>query len=121
LAEASGGCPTNALSLWARSLRFRPDGVADVVVIPELAGRKLDDVGLLQLFVLAALRIQEELTIEELASVIDTDPADVRADVRLLVQRGVITMDRGCARVETLWLRGVTTVLRRRHILQWAV
>ncbi|MCB9666382.1 MAG: hypothetical protein H6732_19885, partial [Alphaproteobacteria bacterium] len=120
LAEASGGCPTIALELWARSLRPRPDGHADVVVVPELAGRKLADVGLLQLFVLAALRIQEDLTVAELSQVIDADEVDVRADVRELVQRGVLAYDGGRARVETLWLRGVTTVLRRRHILQWA-
>ena len=121
LAEGSGGCPLVAMHLWSRSLRPREDGRSDVVVVPELAGAvdlKLVD---RDLFVLAALRIQDRMTLAELCEVINQGDGDVVATVRSLVGQGILHQGDKGLRIDTLHVKAVTRVLRRRHFLQYEV
>lgn len=119
LAEASGGAPLAALHLWSRSLRPGLGGRWDVVVIPELASGGVGELNPNEMFVLAALRIQDQMTLPELGAVLAAPEDEVRATVRELSHRGLIFLSERGARIETLHVRPVTRTLRRRHVLQW--
>lgn len=121
LADASGGCPQIALHLFAKSLRPRHDGTCDVVVVPELAGRTLDGLSPDALFLLAALRMQDRLSLDEACAVLPAAPDDIRATARELEHRGILHVGSTGARIDTFHVKAVTRTLRRRHFLQWAV
>ncbi len=121
LADASGGSPLVGLHIWAKSLRRQEDGKADVVVTPELAAGVVEKLDAMDLFVLAALRTQDRLTLGEVVAVTNAPLDDVRFAVRELVHRGIVhESDRGF-RIDDTQLKAVTRTLRRRHYLQWEV
>lgn len=120
LAEASGGCPGVALRLWARSLRLRSDGVADAVVIPELAADAAGPLADDEVFVLAALRIQDAMTAPELSMVLHQEEDDVRSVLRELVQAGILVdLEDEQVGIATLQVKPVSRTLRRRNVLPW--
>ena len=121
LAEGSNGCPAIALRLWALSLRVGADGKADVVVTRELTPDPISDLSPEELFALAALRHQDQLTIDELARVVNEPLDNVRVTVRELQHRGIVHASPRGVRIDDLQLMSVTQTLRRRHFLQWSV
>ena len=121
LADASGGCPQVALSLWASSLRAGRDGGWNVVLPPSLGAAPVDGLRTDELFVLAALRIQERLSLADLEAQAGVRDDDVPTVVQGLIQRGLIEgTDTGYA-LATRHVVAVTRVLRRRHFLQWSL
>lgn len=120
LSEASQGNAAVALRYWADCLT--PGDVEGEVEVQvpgfnnELKG--LSDV---DLFVLTAVRVQEELTEDELSRVINLAPAVIRAAVRSLADRQLLEgRPGGNVGIPTRQIPGVTRLLRRRHFLQGA-
>ncbi len=121
LTDASGGCPQIALHLWAASLRKVEDGPLEVVVPPEFSAVFPQDLRPEELFVLAAVRLQERLGLDELEAQAVAEDDDVEAIVRALEQRGLVVVDRDRVSLATRQVVAITRALRRRHFLQWAV
>lgn len=117
LAEASVGNPRVALHLWTACLEVVDGHVArpylgsalDMGVVPGL----LDNA----LFVLVALRIQDELDEAELAAVTNIPRGVVRATVRDLLARGLLVRAHDHIHIPDTHLPGITRTLRRRQFL----
>ena len=120
LTEASGGSPAVALHLWRACLV--PAGPARVRVrmSEAVALRALSDLSDTHLFVLAALRVLEELDTDELVRVTNMAPSVVRQAVKSMSSRGLVERAGARTRIVLDQLPAVTRALRRRHFLQWA-
>jgi len=116
LAEAAHGGPGVALRIWSGALTGGEGGVA---VHPgvRLETRLPDDLRDSELFVLAALRVHDELTEDELQRVNNLDPMVVRATIKQLQARGLAWHKGDRVGVEARVQPAVTQVLRRRQFL----
>jgi hypothetical protein len=119
LSESSQGNAGVALRFWADSLS--PGGEEGVVNVSlptdgESALKGLTDT---DLFILTAVRVQDELDEDELAQATNLTPAVVRAAVRSLLDRRLLDTDADRVRIPIEQLTAVTRLLRRRHFLQW--
>src|SRR5690606_24352715 len=102
-------------------LRQGPKGRIEVTLPPVLNSDTLANLKQDELFVLGALRTLDRLTLTELAEVLHLRANTASAVVRSLEQRGLLYVsDQGIA-LEIGETRAVTRILRRRHILQWAI
>ena len=119
LNEAASGCPGVGLLLWAACLREDANGKVQVVVDPTVDGGVVDNLGQHELFVLTALRIHVDLTLDEIQRVVNSPAADVRATVRALEQRGLVELSGTSIRIVLEQLKRVNRTLRRHHFLQW--
>ncbi len=121
LAEASTGNPTIAMRMWSSCLQPTDDPhVVTVRMGASLSAAVVTSLSDSALFVLVALRLQDQLTIDELVDVTNLSMAAVRSTVRDLLSRGLVER---CGdnvllvRIPDESLRSVTRTLRRRHFL----
>jgi DNA-binding MarR family transcriptional regulator len=121
LAEASSGNPTIAMRLWSTCLQPTDDPhVVTVRMGASLSAGVVANLSDTALFVLVALRLQDELSIPQLVDVTNLGVASVRSTVRDLLARGLVER---CAerddhvRIPDESLRAVSRTLRRRHFL----
>lgn len=120
LSEASQGNAAVALRYWADCLT-PGDREGEVAVQLPGFGRELTGLSDVDLFVLTAVRVQEELTEPELSRVLNLAPAVIRAAVRSLADRELLEgRPGGNVGIPIRQLPGVTRLLRRRHFLQGA-
>ncbi len=117
LAEAAHGGPGIALRMWTSSLSGGEDGVS---VRPggRLEARLPDDLSDSELFVLAALRVHDVLSEDELQRVNNLDPMIVRATIKRLQARGLAWHKAERVGVKPRVQPAVTQVLRRRQFLR---
>lgn len=121
LTDASGGNARIALHLWAASLRRGRSGTVEVFVPQDFSNAPPEGLRSEDLFVLAALRIQESLTLGELEAQAVREDDDVQAIVRALEQRGLVHIRDGVVSLDSQHVVSITRLLRRRHFLQWVV
>ena len=120
LSEASRGNAAVALRYWADCLTLGEREGEVAVQLPGLS-RELTGLSDVDLFVLTAVRVQEELTEPELSRVLNLAPAVTRAAVRSLADRDLLeSRPGGNVGIPIRQLPGVTRLLRRRHFLQGA-
>jgi len=117
LAEAAHGGPGVALRLWSAALTDESGGVS-IQPGARLETRLPDDLRDSELFVLAALRVHDELTEQELQRVNNLDPMVVRATIKQLQARGLAWHRGERVGVEPTVQPAVTQVLRRRQFLR---
>ena len=118
LLEASGGNPTTAVHLWTTCLETTDrDGVLAVYVHEALRGGVLSNLQDTALFLLVALRIQDEVSEVELEQVTNLPRNVVRANVRLLISKGLVQHEGAVLRIPDSRIPAVTRTLRRRHFL----
>jgi len=118
LSEASQGNAAVALELWANSLTPSKTPGEVSACLPD-SGTALTGLSDVDLFVLTATRIQWELDEEEMSSIINLGPAQIRAAVRSLMDRGLLIPGGGSrVGIPTLKLPDITRLLQRRHFLQ---
>ncbi|MFT4621680.1 MAG: hypothetical protein ACI8PZ_000332 [Myxococcota bacterium] len=119
LAEACWGNPHLALNLYTQSLQLVEEGsnVARVRVGPALSNHVIDGLSDVALFVLVAVRLQEQLPDTELPEVTNLGEGAVRRTVRDLLVRGYLERTAAGLRIPTGSLPLVTRTLRRRHFL----
>lgn len=116
LADASHGAPGVALQLWSDALAVAGDGVS-VQPGARLDGWVPDDLTDHELFVLAALRVHDQLDEDELERVNNLDPMVVQATIRQLEARGLAWHRGQRVGVESRVQPALTQVLRRRQFL----
>jgi len=122
LAESSDGNPTIAMHLFSRCLvPTDDDHVVAVRMGAALSGGVVEKMSETALFVLTALRLQDELTLEELVEVTNLTLASVRTTVRDLVSRGLVERNGPQLKVPDEALQSVSRTLRRRHFLHLGV
>ena len=122
LAEASQGIPSVAVRMWHQCLS--PDEDPDRVRVhmdPCLAGGTLSDLMEDELFVLTALRLQNQLTIDEIVAATNIPMERIRSTLQRLRHRDLLHESGGKVTVTSVMTPTVTRTLRRRHFLQWAV
>lgn len=119
LAEASTGNPTIAMHMFARCVVPTDDEhVVTVRMGSVLSGGVIDALSEAALFVLVALRLQDQLTLEEIVEVTNLSLPLVRATVRDLLSRNLLERgDNDMLQVPDEALQSVTRTLRRRHFL----
>jgi len=120
LAESSGGNPAIALRMWNECLAPGPDARTLEVRLSERLVRELP-AGLSDndLFVLAALRMQDIMDVHELAQVTNLPTPAARAVVRSLLDRGLLRERDEQVAIPYRKLPAVHRVLTRRHFLHW--
>ncbi len=122
LAESSDGNPTIAMHLFSRCLvPTEDDHVVAVRMGAALSGGVVEQMSETALFVLTALRLQDELTLDELVEVTNLTLASVRTTVRDLVSRGLVERTGPQLKVPDEALQSVSRTLRRRHFLHLGV
>ena len=117
LAESSMGNPSVAMALWARclvqgkerSLAVHMGNVLDIRPIPDLTEAEM--------FALVALRTQDSLTVEELASVTNMSLTQMKSTVKHLIGRHLLIREESLVRVVTEALPAVSLTLRRRRFV----
>ncbi|MBX2799016.1 MAG: hypothetical protein KTR31_15175 [Myxococcales bacterium] len=118
LAEASNGSPTVAVDLFARCLQLTDDPVrvqpvmGQALSLDTLPGLSDDS-----LFVLVALNLHDALGEADLVEVTNVPTPVVRATVRDLVSRGLVSRQDGHLHVTPGNRSVVQRTLRRRHFL----
>ena len=118
LAESSDGNPTIAMHLFARCLvPTDDDHVVGVRMGASLSGGVVTSLSESALFVLTALRLQDELTLDELVEVTNLSLPAVRTTVRDLLSRGLAERTDEHLRVPDEALQSVSKTLRRRHFM----
>ncbi len=118
LAESSDGNPTIAMHLFARCLvPTDDDHVVAVRMGAVLSGGVVDSLSESALFVLTALRLQDELTIDEVVEVTNLSLPAVRTTVRDLLSRALVERVGENLRVPDEALQSVSRTLRRRHFM----
>jgi hypothetical protein len=118
LAEASEGSARVSLQLFSRCLvRTEDPRVLGVALSEDLRGGILERLLDPALFALVALRIQDEVTDDELEVVTNLPRPVLRATVRDLISRGLVQRHEGILSIPDLWLPAVSRTLRRRHLL----
>jgi len=123
LSEASSGNPSIALRMWARCLQPTDDDhVVTVRMGSSLHAGVVPNLSDTALFVLVALRLQDQLTVSELVEVTNLSTAAVRTTVRDLLSRELIercdeARHGGSVRIPDAALQSVARTLRRRHFL----
>ncbi len=121
LAEESGGCPRTALAMWVDGLRPVSGDRFEVKLPPDPGADIGDDLQRHELFVLAALRTLDRLSLVDLADVVDLSLEATRAVVRGLEQRRLVHVTEHGAALDMRRTRPIIRTLRRRHVLQWGV
>lgn len=118
LVEASSGNPSVALAMWRRCLTL---GEGKQLVVHMDKVLELDVVGNLSeadLFCLTAMRMQRQLSEDELGEVTNMRPAIVRSTVKHLQQRALLEIDQHAHwAIVADQQSSVTRTLRRRHFL----
>ncbi len=118
LAESSDGNPTIAMHLFARCLvPTDDDHVVAVRMGAVLSGGVVDSLSESALFVLTALRLQDELTLDEVVEVTNLSLPAVRTTVRDLLSRALVERVGENLRVPDEALQSVSRTLRRRHFM----
>ena len=120
LGEASLGNPMVALQLWSESLSLGADDVLSVRLGRAVRETRADGLSEVELFTLAALRMQEGLSPEELARVNNMTPSTVRSSLQVLAGRGLI--ERGHLddwQITSRQLATVTRTLVQRNLMEW--
>lgn len=120
IVEVAQGNPSVALALVRQSLRVLDDGAVEAVPEAVLDSPEVDDLSPSDLFVLTALRLQDELDERELIAVTNLPTRAVRAALLDLTGRHLIHIERGRYLIPSAQLPGVTRALRRHHYLQWS-
>lgn len=119
LGEASLGNPAVAMRLWCESLKLKDEGVAQVRMGKALAQDLAEGLGEPELFLLAAVRMQDGLNEAELAQVNNMNAAAVRSSLQVLRGRGLLERDRRQLRVNLRQQARITRTLWRRNLLDW--
>ena len=131
LADTSAGNPTVALLFWISSLRhpLHPElEVADdpahahltpldVVLYSPAFADTIDAMSDPELFVLASILIHDGLSVENLASSLNTTLGIIRSLCRQLQTLEVLTLHDTEYRISPIWIPAVTRTLRQRHFL----
>jgi len=122
LAEASSGNPSIAMRMWSRCLQPTDDDhLVTVRMGASLSAGVVPNLSDNALFVLVALRLQDELTVRELVEVTNLSTAAVRTTVRDLLSRQLVERCSGeqhsAVRIPDAALQSVARTLRRRHFL----
>ena len=119
MAEASQGNPTVAARLWIDGLQPTSSaGVLDVGVPRSHDSTELEGLTDSELFGLTAIILHEDISVAELALVLNLAEARVRAACRGLEQLTLITeTDTARYKVRLNWLPAVERYLRRRSFL----
>lgn len=120
LGEASYGNPRTAVELWKECVRADTDGRrVEVHMGHALSESRLMGLSEAELFVLAALRMQDGLTEQELAEVNNMRPGQVRASLQVLRGRGLLDLEGECYVVPPRKQATVTRTLQHRNFLDW--
>ncbi|MCP4916517.1 MAG: hypothetical protein GY913_06295 [Proteobacteria bacterium] len=120
LGEASLGNPMVALQLWAESLSLGEEGTVAVRLGRAVRETREEGLSEVELFTLAALRMQEGLSAEELSRVNNMPAPTVRSSLQVLVGRGLI--ERGHMddwQIAPRQLATVTRTLVQRNLMEW--
>jgi hypothetical protein len=116
LSEAADNNLRVALHLWSGALEpVGDEGVVRVHTSAALGGGVLSSLADNALFVLVALRIQDELDGDELAAVTNLPMATLRRTIRDLRARGLLEVRPRGVRIPDALQPKVTRTLRRRH------
>lgn len=112
-----GGNPGLALEVWRASLGQDAAGVVHVrpLQVPDIA--RLERLPDSSLFVLRAVLQLAPTTVEAVAQATRQSPEDVLQDLRFGKAQGFYDEERERIRVAWPWLRAVTRLLQRRHLL----
>ena len=119
LGEASLGNPAVAMRLWAESLKLTEQGVVQVRMGKALREDLAEGLGEPELFLLSAIRMQDSLSEDELASVNNMNAAAVRSSLQVLRGRGFLERGRSRLRVNLRQQARITRTLWRRNLLDW--
>lgn len=119
LSEASEGNPTVALHLFSQCLEPIDEATVRVHMSAALNTPLLEGLSDAALFVLVALRIQDDLDEQEIVSVTNLPHSTVRATVRDLLGRGLLVRAGERVRVPIPHFPAVNRTLRRRHLLHF--
>jgi hypothetical protein len=120
LGEASYGNPRTAVELWKECVRADTEGRrVEVHMGHALNESRLTGLAEADLFVLAALRMQDGLTETELIEVNNMRPGQVRASLQVLRGRGLLDIEGDCFQIPARQQATVTRTLQHRNFLDW--
>lgn len=112
-----GGNPGLALEAWRASLGAHASGAVHVRPLQVPDASRLEGLPDSSLFVLRAVLQLAPATVDGLAEATRLRPEEVLQDVRFGQTLGIFTGDEGHVRIAWPWLREVTHLLERRHLL----
>jgi hypothetical protein len=113
-----GGNPALALEAWRASLARDASGVVHVCALQEPDLSALERLSSSSLFVLRTVLQLAPASIEAVAEATRLPPGLVLQDVRFGQAKGFFSEHDGLVRVAWPWLRAVTRLLSRRHLLE---
>jgi hypothetical protein len=119
LGEASNGNAAVAQRLWSECLHLQGPTLVEVRLGQALQETRIDGLAEAELFTLAALRMHDGLTEDELASVNNMGGAAVRSSVQVLRGRGLIARTNGAFEIVPRHQASVTRTLWSRNFLDW--
>ena len=115
--DNADGIPRAAMRGFLASLTMGAEGVVDVRPTSAADANELESLQDQGLFVLHAVVLHENLSLEELSRVLPLGRGMGHSVLRLLCSRGYLVNQLGRYRVNPDWERAVVRFLRRKHLL----
>lgn len=113
----SDGNPRTALHFWTRSLVPGPAGRLRVRLFRAPAAEELEVLSQQSRFLLAAIVVHENLSLQEAAIVTRSSAAICRIHLNRLEDRGLLRREKGRYRLTTHWHRAVLRFLKRGNMI----